>query len=91
MTLWKHIRIEVKKRIDLDGCPAYVVTAQDMMSEQKKSLIIDSPIIDSQDVVQLEQHLLKSGIQIANQGVQYFIVVEENRDDAKGNIAGKAN
>ena len=45
-TLWKHITIEVKKRIDLDGCPAYIVTASDLLSQQKKSLIVDAPIID---------------------------------------------
>ena len=68
-TVWKHITIEVKKRIDLDGCPAYIVTASDLMSQQKKSLIVDAPIIDEQNVTQLQQHFIKSGIQIANHGV----------------------
>ena len=67
-TLWKHITIEVKKRIDLDGCPAYIVTASDLLSQQKKSLIVDAPIIDEQDVTKLQQHFIKSGIHIANHG-----------------------
>ena len=54
VTKWKHITIEVKKRIDLDGCPAYIVSASDMMSQQKKSIIVDAQVIDEQDVVQLE-------------------------------------
>ena len=41
-------------------------------------MIVDAPIIDDQNVAQLEQHLVKSGIQISSHGAQYFIMVEEN-------------
>ena len=57
---------------------AYVVEASDMMSFDKKSLVIDPKIVNEQDVNQLEQVLQQNGVKLANK-VQFYIMVENEK------------
>ena len=59
-----------------------------MLSERKKSLVMDAKIINDQDMEGLERCLLDNGVKLANK-VQFFIMVENQKKklkpDKKGN------
>ena len=68
----------MKNRTDVDGQTAYVVEALDMLSYEKKSLVMDAKVIDDQDMPRLEKCLQDNGVKLASK-VQYYIMVENQK------------
>ena len=75
--LWQNIILKVQSRKrDDKGKMSYVVLATEMNSGMKKPLVIETKLIDEQNMPELGK-LLKKNVNLAKRDVAIYIVISE--------------
>lgn len=77
---WKHILLVVGKRTrDANGKPANTTMAINMQNDNRAELLIESSLIDSQDVQQIENVLRASGVPLAPRDVSIYLQIAHSK------------
>ncbi len=70
---WKHILLKVKQRKRLEnGAMGNVCQAMNIVTGEKRALLVDPKLIDDQDMAGLEQ-ILKDKVRLSPQGSSIYI------------------
>ena len=86
---WQNIILKVQSRKrDKQGKMSYVVLATEMNSGMKKPLVIETKLIDEQNMPELGR-LLKKNVNLAKRDVAIYIVISEKMLLKKARRSGK--